>query len=63
MKVTIICPECHQKMIYRGGNVMVSLLPDEIGKVQKVEVVVCEKCGLVQTSFFFQVNVNKEGQQ
>lgn len=32
-------------MVYRGGNVMVSLSPDEVGKTQSVEASQCEKCG------------------
>lgn len=63
MDVNIICPECHSKMVYRGGNVMVTLTPDEIGKIQSVEASHCEKCGKLQAAFYFQIDLNKDGQQ
>lgn len=63
MDLKIICPECHSKMVYRGGNVMVGLSPDEVGKMQSVEASQCQKCGKVQVAFFFQVDLGKDGQQ
>lgn len=63
MQITIICPECHSKMIYQGGNVMVTLNADEVGKTQEVEATVCHKCGKVQAAFFFQLDLNTEQRQ
>jgi len=63
MRINIICPECHSKMIYQGGNVMVSLSPDEVGKLQSVEASQCERCGTVQAAFYFRFDLEKTGKQ
>jgi len=58
MTVNIICPDCHSKMVYQGGNVMVTLNPDEVDKIQKVEAHKCQKCGKIQTDFYFKFNLD-----
>ena len=63
VNVWIICPNCQSKMVYQGGNVTVSLTPDEIGKTQQVDALKCQKCGTVQVAFYFKFGINNEAQQ
>lgn len=58
MDVNILCPKCHEKMIYQGGNVRVKFFDDEIGKTQRIKVSRCEKCGINITSFHVKFEID-----
>lgn len=58
MKIYVICPQCHQKMIYQGGNVTVFFSDDEIGERQEVEIHRCEKCKLNTMSFGLKIETD-----
>jgi len=55
MKVNIVCPLCHEKKGYKGGDVTIFFCDDEIGKKQEIEITHCDKCGSNIGAFFLKI--------